>query len=469
MQSFTHFLMVENRVRENPSVELLTLLGASSSRGLEERIGQFGSGFKYGLALLAREDLLEHVKVCLGPAVFTFFREPVSMRDSQGRETWTNKIKMKQQGGATYDLNISEAFGAIDWTDIGMAVREVISNGLDGAESYDGTYRTFRMKTDVPAEGRKARAEDKLVRIYLPLTEEVEDYVEQVKSRFICLRSNYDKTAKVLAKRAAGPAKIFRKGVQVGEFGEESLFDYNLSDISLNESRNVAYYEAREKSAHAFYEHGSAEQRETFLRRLIVGSEDLWERSWPMYGLRPDLPGMDGDKIGEAWQASVRAVFGDAVLVTDDVTKEMVRKKGYTPLKVSSEFYSFLRGAKMPSASSVLNEHEMHGKEVTAASPQVEKTLTDVWETLSRLRMTQGKEPPKAACFCQNTADGMFGYYKDGTCYIRSDIKDDPGLMLLQTVLEEVSHHVTGATDNSRDFQEFAFKVAAQLLMERGQ
>jgi hypothetical protein len=32
--------------------------------------------------------------------------------------------------------------------------------------------------------------------------------------------------------------------------------------------------------------------------------------------------------------------------------------------------------------------------------------------------------------------------------------------LLMTTVLEELAHHITGATDMSRDFQDFAFTVA---------
>jgi hypothetical protein len=48
--------------------------------------------------------------------------------------------------------------------------------------------------------------------------------------------------------------------------------------------------------------------------------------------------------------------------------------------------------------------------------------------------------------------------------YVRSDIQEDKGVMLRQTILEEVAHHATGAADHTRELQEWAFQLAAELM-----
>jgi hypothetical protein len=40
------------------------------------------------------------------------------------------------------------------------------------------------------------------------------------------------------------------------------------------------------------------------------------------------------------------------------------------------------------------------------------------------------------------------------------------GVSLTKVVLEEFGHYITGSTDLSRDFQDWAFRVAAYLLEE---
>jgi hypothetical protein len=57
-----------------------------------------------------------------------------------------------------------------------------------------------------------------------------------------------------------------------------------------------------------------------------------------------------------------------------------------------------------------------------------------------------------------NAESECLGFYTPGTTevHIRNDLGGD---MLLETALEEVSHYVTGATDCSRDFQNFIMRL----------
>jgi hypothetical protein len=48
--------------------------------------------------------------------------------------------------------------------------------------------------------------------------------------------------------------------------------------------------------------------------------------------------------------------------------------------------------------------------------------------------------------------------------YLNQTIADECNKMTLKVALEEVAHYVTGAEDNSRDFQDFAFGFAVEFL-----
>jgi hypothetical protein len=91
-------------------------------------------------------------------------------------------------------------------------------------------------------------------------------------------------------------------------------------------------------------------------------------------------------------------------------------------------------------------------------------TVDIVWDMIGQAGMTVGKEKPKVMGFHQNTVGpgGKAGYYLPGgdTIYIRSDFGDDRGVYLINTVIEESAHYITGAQDCTRDFQEFAFKLS---------
>ena len=66
------------------------------------------------------------------------------------------------------------------------------------------------------------------------------------------------------------------------------------------------------------------------------------------------------------------------------------------------------------------------------------------------------------------------GYCRDGVVFINSDlaptgVTDVLSLSdrLLKVALEEVAHYVTGATDNSRDFQNYLLDLAIKMIREK--
>jgi hypothetical protein len=50
------------------------------------------------------------------------------------------------------------------------------------------------------------------------------------------------------------------------------------------------------------------------------------------------------------------------------------------------------------------------------------------------------------------------GYVEKEEIYISTEDESNP-----QTMLEEIAHYVTGATDQSRDFQDYAFRMTTEL------
>lgn len=62
------------------------------------------------------------------------------------------------------------------------------------------------------------------------------------------------------------------------------------------------------------------------------------------------------------------------------------------------------------------------------------------------------------------------GFYRDGVGYINGDLAPvgpaDIGQLsnrLLKVALEELAHFTTGATDNSRDFQDYLLDLAVKI------
>ena len=87
-----------------------------------------------------------------------------------------------------------------------------------------------------------------------------------------------------------------------------------------------------------------------------------------------------------------------------------------------------------------------------------------MWSVVESCELTNDKDQPRVKCFTSILDSGMMlnGYYRDGVVSINADLAPvgatDVGQLsnrLLKVAMEEVAHFVTGATDNSRDFQDY--------------
>ena len=120
---------------QNPGVapvEGFTLLGVSTTRGcgVEGAIGQFGSGNKHAINVLLRAGL--KVVVYCGKTRLDFQTRDDEIDDGLTRKT-IKRVMCKLGGTSTRTIDLGWVldFGAIDWTDLGMALREFISNAID--------------------------------------------------------------------------------------------------------------------------------------------------------------------------------------------------------------------------------------------------------------------------------------------------------------------------------------------------
>ena len=89
------------------------------------------------------------------------------------------------------------------------------------------------------------------------------------------------------------------------------------------------------------------------------------------------------------------------------------------------------------------------------------ETFNAIWNKLDSKNLIN-KEKPQVKIFTALVSEAKIdaGFYTQGTdeICINSDIVGNSNF-LKQTIVEEVTHYITGATDMSRDFQEFLIKA----------
>lgn len=432
------YLLIEN-VGECP-VEGFTILGLSSARGKASSIGQFGSGNKHAINILLRNGL--DPTIYIGRDKLTF-----STRAADMNGTSYAKVVYSVGNAAYKDTGWCLEFGGLDWRDIGMALREFISNAID---AVDGKIE----KTRIILVDSEPRAKAGYTRIFIPISREVLDYYNNIQRYF--LHFNNDHLKGILNKSDKSPARIYRKGVlvrQMADHNHNSLFDYNFGEsLKIDEARNLDDANCLMPVAVALSQ--DVEATTEVFRAMARSTEHYMEitrlhKYYLTFGF--------GYK--ETYQNAWSRACGDAIAVASQVEKDYVEKKGYRAIIVGENWFEALDKAGIKTTNCVLNGLEKKGNNLSPATKPIELTANKVWGWLRDLNMTGGKQLPALAAFTQPMDAGMVvnGFYDNGTVYINTQSETNE-----QVMLEELAHYITGANDNARDFQDFAFMLATQ-------
>ena len=506
--------------------EAFTLLGASTSRGNDNGavIGKFGSGNKHGVATCLRHRLSP--VVFAGNLKLEFGTKPVTVDDglkSADFERVVVKFGGKDTDGksrsSTEDLGYVLEYGATDWTGVDLALREFVSNAIDRAVKQDevecltkylsetfpnGVERFNQYDADVtgPAsvwlkEYRKTaqpwkrvvvevvnenqvRAKADHTRVFVPLNKDVLEFFENLGKWFLHFSEpeSLGKTILPKSNRNLGNRKaavIYRRGVRVREFQSSdvpSLFDYNLDNLELDEARKVDDWYVRFYAGRALAD-ASSNNLASILQSFVTGTK-YWEHEFDTYSLEPQNSDR-ADKLAQraaVWKETFEKIAGSDAVLAAPGGGDVAQKKGYKVVTAPESFVKAAARYGVRTPDAVLTADDREGREIIDAGHDARAAVDWVWDVVAGTGMAQGKEKPPVKCFTQIMEAGnrLNGFYRDGVVYINTDlIGADDGRVeslshkLLAVALEEVAHYVTGATDNSRDFQDYVLNLAVKI------
>lgn len=194
----------------------LTLLGASSKRGDGTKIGMFGSGNKYALAYFARNG--HSIKIVSGGEEIKISLSKATLRGSSFDVLCVNG----------QDTSITTEFGH-KW-ELWQAIRELYTNAVDEGLVHFGLIDTL------PPCGIDE------TQVVISCTTEVEAILFNIQD-YICTGKEIlfeNKHGQILRKHGQS-GRLYYKGILVYEHDGGSVFDYNVNEIDLNESREVKY------------------------------------------------------------------------------------------------------------------------------------------------------------------------------------------------------------------------------------
>lgn len=483
----TAYLRIEN-IGVAPA-DAFTVLGVSMADQSNNAgmIGQFGSGSKHSIALLLRNEL--QPIVFAGNLKLEFSTRPQVVSDSQATKRF-ERVVVKYGGtdangvsrSATEDLGFVLDFGRLDWDDVAMGLREFVSNAIDRSIREKGDWST--VVVDVVSESQ-VRAKAGYTRVFVPLTPEVLEFYNNLGKWFLHFsepeslgKAILPKANRNLGERRA--AVIYRRGVRVREFESsdtESLFDYNLDNLTIDESRKASDWDVRH-SAGKSLSNADAKTLAILFEKLLSIEKSYWEFGFDIYSLQPAY--FDSTEAIEnrkkAWQTAFESIAGEESVLATKATANQLERKGYKPVVAPENLISAASLYGVKTASTVLSADELSGREITKATVDAQAAVDYIWDLIEEIGLTNGKDKPEVRSFSSILDAGVMlnGYYRNGIVYINRDLAGgDASLLagskalsdrLLKVALEEVAHYATnGATDNSRDFQDFAFEVAVRL------
>jgi len=468
---------------QNPGqapTEGFTLLGVSTTRncGVGGTIGKFGSGTKHAINVLLRAGL--RIVVYSGRTRMEFLTRDDHVND--GLVDQPVKRVYVQFGGTStkkVDLGWVLDFGAIDWIELGMALREFVSNAIDRtlreeSAQFEAAIREGRLAVrKVP--DTEVRAKSGYTRVFVTTNAEIDRYLEELPKRFLHFSDQPDNVKQRLLPKAdrnlteKKTAMVYREGVFVRELTEQqaaSLYDYNFptGEIQLDESRNSSEYDVRAACARALRTADADELVPVF--RSLTAMEDTFEAAFDSHYLCPSYE-TPKPEHQQNWKRAWEAVAGESVMCEPTAQQAMLVARKGKPAKTvkSSGWAQAAERFGIETSAKVLTQSEVQGRESCPVTPAAKKAVETAWSWVVSLGMAGGREMPEVACFRDLTnaeADTM-GFYCDGTVHIREDIASGENKYLLKTSLEEVAHHVTQAGDNSRDIQNFLIDMIIEI------
>ena len=438
------YLKVQN-VGEIP-IHGIRLLGHTAKN--ESQIGKFGTGLKEAITLLIRHGASPIIfsgliKIDFAIHVQDKVKE-IHMRLSESIRAW--------KANTWHGLGISPEFGKLDWGDLWQALREVYCNAYD--EESEFAY----VLGDLTPHGVVGET-----RVYIPADDELVRQHALVEQRllFTCnpkveFENHY---GRILTKNTArgNGLHIYHKQVWVQSQGYcESLFDYELSELQLNEARSADWYSVNIEASQLLASANIPILKRWF--REVNESIGLWESTFSAYSMRSTVK-----KYKDNWKEAWAQLYGPKAVVTinDSYYIALMLKKGYKPIIVSCDTYRHLfEEAGILTWEQILNEDERAHQEIIQEDLP---TAREVWACLARHNFIEHADYPDVYIFTEKQKDKITcGYAKEGGIYINADIIGSK--MERITILEEMVHHITNAADHSRQMQSWLFEKLDTLL-----
>jgi hypothetical protein len=413
------------------------LIGASSKRGDSTKIGYYGSGLKYSLAFLLRNNT--YFKVYSGYKEIKFT---------------TNKEEFREKEFAVISVNgkptsLTTDMGGIGSKNYFMVIRELFCNAIDEGDAEIKVMEVKDERELIPIED--------CTTFYFESNEEFQKIIDNWNEYFSNERQDilyHDKNGNVLY--TGGDKKIvYRKGILCHLSQQKSIFNYDLDWVTINESRII---------------------------------EDDWNFNWKLKDFLKEIKDISIIKrilfsINNCWEKSLS--WDSGIEKYSDVWKEALNGKTLIPQDNAgfwSEEIEYLKEKALVLPSDMINglkqrfgddiyvigDGDVKGGnceiKIVESLNKRQQFLLD--ESMDFLKQSEYaiKYPIKVCNFFKAE---RLGLAQDDTIFLSEKLFDLGKKYIVHAIIEENEHLLTGYADETREFQNLFIKKYISCLEDK--
>lgn len=422
------------KIKSKGEIEVgaFTLIGASTKRGSDTLIGQYGSGNKYSIASLLRNNLL--FNVFSGKEEIKFTTKKQEFRNTSFETICVNGV----------ETSLTTTMGGEEWDDSFSYIREIYSNALD--EDSDAV---LELTEDV-------QGEEGYTTFFIQATKEVRDFYNNVFNYFCTNNPNvlYSSDSGSIYPAEDNNIRLFRKGILCHKnVKEKALFHYN-GGFKINESRVLSdEWGARYNVGYLWQKCTDEKLIKQLLLGLHGGNTGFYEHK---------IIFSEFNSFSEAWSNVVSDLKFVGVEHIDMFDKKDVKGRIALPFDMLKK----LR-VEFPHID-VLGVSE--NSKVKAESEPSDKLVNKVLDALSLLYSTEYSNrfrgEPKIKYFTFEDSSTLAEAI-EGEIHLSVKMDTLSVDEVAKIIIEENEHNLSGFGDETREFQNHLFNLYFEILTEK--
>lgn len=405
-------------------MRLIYLMGGTTKANDQYKIGQFGTGLKYSLAFMLRNNI--DFKIFIDGKQVELSTQKEIIRDTEFEIIYINKDR----------TSITTNMGP-DWKPW-MIVRELWCNALD---ELDPEYSV--VDEIIATEGKTD--------YFIQMLPEIKDVVDNWSKYFIHDKEPIMETEDFAIYDGGKDLHCYKNGVLIKTIKcDKSVFSYDFKKTKLNELRQMEWSLNTEFSCYApDFDKKTAEM---FIENVKGSYEETL-----------DLLGYFDNGLGSGW----KEVVGDGKYM-DEKTYEKVKDRlpeiaQQAVVIVPTILYkalskSFPKISMMRASSSMHEFFETYSDRLNDKIKKCTMLLESVGYFIDpNLKIITGVFGDK----------GLMGeiHFDDKEIRLNQDLENMSDSELIVTLIEENEHYKTGFSDCTRDFQNHFIKLYSNILL----